>query len=82
MVWLLVFFVRLSWLTCTIQSKTALNQDKLTEKFKIMALSSLAAQNLNMSLPYSAIAKAIDVPVSEVEQWIIHGKILFLHDRS
>lgn len=44
---------------------------KLDNKVRILSLSRCASQSTSRSIPYSVLAASIDVPVEEIEVWII-----------
>ncbi|KAJ3739827.1 PCI domain-containing protein [Lentinula detonsa] len=45
------------------------------EKFDFLPLASLGFKNIGTNLSYTKIAEAIQVDVSEVEKWVIDGKL-------
>ncbi len=55
-----------SWL-----EKNGLDDAILTRKIRLLTLTSLAASSASRSLPYPAIAKALQVPQADVEMWVI-----------
>ncbi|KAI1398527.1 PCI-domain-containing protein [Hypoxylon fuscum] len=51
--------------------KEHLNGDKLKTKMRLLTFASLAASINSREIPYDAIVKALQIPVSEVELWTI-----------
>jgi len=52
--------------------QSGLDLSTLTRKIRLLTLASLAATSgQTRSLPYSAIAKALQIPASDVEMWVI-----------
>ena len=51
--------------------------DQLERKIKLLTLSSLAFKYIGQNLPYSEIAEALKIDTSEVEKWVIDGKLYF-----
>jgi translation initiation factor 3 subunit M len=49
--------------------------DQLERKIKLLTLSSLAFKYIGQNLPYSEIAEALKIDISEVEKWAIDGKL-------
>ncbi|KAI6914394.1 hypothetical protein D0869_08770 [Hortaea werneckii] len=54
-------------------SSNSLNEDTLDRKMRLLTLTSLAAQSSSdtRTLPYSRIAKALNIPSEDVEMWVI-----------
>lgn len=53
-------------------SESGLDEDALDRKMRLLTLASLAAQaSQTRTLPYSTIAKALNVPSEDVEVWVI-----------
>jgi translation initiation factor 3 subunit M len=53
-------------------SENGLDEDVLDRKMRLLTLASLAAQaSQTRTLPYSTIAKALNVPSEDVEVWVI-----------
>ncbi|KAI7451909.1 hypothetical protein KC336_g66 [Hortaea werneckii] len=54
-------------------SSNGLNEDTLDRKMRLLTLTSLAAQSSSdtRTLPYSRIAKALNIPSEDVEMWVI-----------
>lgn len=48
-----------------------LSQESNTRKIRLLTLSSLAASNISKEISYSTIASALDIPVDDVEVWVI-----------
>ena len=40
----------------------------------MLALADLGFQNIGQDLPYAQVATALQVPVTQVERWVIDGK--------
>ena len=55
-----------AWITAQ-----GLDADVLYRKMRLLTLASLAANTPSRSLPYKAIADALQVPVPDVEMWVI-----------
>lgn len=53
-----------------------LDKDQLERTIRLLALTSLAFQNIGQELPYSTIAATIDIESSQVERWVIDGTVL------
>ena len=54
------------------RSDSGLDEDALDRKMRLLTLASLAAQaSQTRTLPYSTIAKALNVPSEDVEMWVI-----------
>lgn len=51
--------------------------DQLERKIKLLTLSSLAFKYIGQNLPYSEIAEALKIDISEVEKWVIDGELYF-----
>ncbi|KAI5862085.1 PCI domain-containing protein [Durotheca rogersii] len=51
--------------------KENLNGDKLYRKMRLLTFASLAASTSSREIPYESIAKALQIPVEEVEMWTI-----------
>jgi translation initiation factor 3 subunit M len=49
-----------------------------TRKIRILTLSSIALQHVGESIPYSAVATALDIPLDQVELWVIDGRFVIL----
>lgn len=55
-------------------SQQSLNEDVLERKMRLLTLASLAAgSGQTRTLPYSTIAKALQIPSEDVEMWAIDG---------
>lgn len=55
-------------------SQQSLNEDVLERKMRLLTLASLAASaGQSRTLPYSSIAKALQIPSEDVEMWAIDG---------
>ena len=52
-------------------ASAGLDGEVLFRKIKRLTLASLAASSSSRSLPYSAIARALQIPEEEVEMWVI-----------
>ena len=52
-------------------ASAGLDGDVLFRKIKRLTLASLAASSASRSLPYSEIARALQIPEEEVEMWVI-----------
>lgn len=48
-----------------------LDEDALFRKMRLLTLASLAASSSSRSLPYSTIARALQIPSADVEMWVI-----------
>ncbi|KAK1769591.1 hypothetical protein QBC33DRAFT_531279 [Phialemonium atrogriseum] len=51
--------------------KEKLDHEKLERKMRLLTFASLAASTPNREIPYQGIAKALQVPLEEVEMWTI-----------
>ncbi|KAK4220093.1 hypothetical protein QBC37DRAFT_393876 [Rhypophila decipiens] len=51
--------------------KEKLDHEKLQRKMRLLTFASLAASTPNREIPYANIAKALQVPVEDVEMWTI-----------
>jgi len=51
--------------------------DQLERKIKLLTLASLAFKYIGQNLPYTEIAEALKIDNSEVEKWVIDGKLRF-----
>ncbi|KAJ1331458.1 translation initiation factor 3 subunit M [Microdochium nivale] len=51
--------------------KENLDDDKLTRKLRLLTFASLAASISSREIPYQAIAKALNIPLEQVEIWTI-----------
>ncbi|KAL2199301.1 hypothetical protein P885DRAFT_75719 [Corynascus similis CBS 632.67] len=51
--------------------KEKLDNDKLQRKMRLLTFASLAASTPNREIPYANIAKALQIPLEEVELWTI-----------
>ncbi|KAG4216916.1 hypothetical protein PC116_g34603, partial [Phytophthora cactorum] len=51
--------------------KEHLDGDKLHRKIRLLTFASLAASHSNREIPYESIAKALQIPIEEVEMWTI-----------
>ena len=51
--------------------------DQLERKIKLLTLSSLSFKYIGQNLPYSEIAEALKIDTSDVEKWVIDGKLYF-----
>ncbi|KAI0135622.1 PCI-domain-containing protein [Daldinia grandis] len=51
--------------------KEHLDGDKLHRKIRLLTFASLAASTPNREIPYENIAKALQIPIEEVEMWTI-----------
>jgi len=54
---------------------TDLDKTQLERKIRLLTLSSLGFKNIGQDLPYATIASALQVDSSEVEKWVIDGRI-------
>ncbi|KAG7097359.1 hypothetical protein E1B28_004710 [Marasmius oreades] len=52
-------------------AKHNLERAQLEHKIKLLTLASLGFKNVGQDLPYSKIAEAIQVDISEIEKWVI-----------
>lgn len=52
-------------------AKEKLDHEKLERKMRLLTFASLAASTPNREIPYQGIAKALQVPLEEVEMWTI-----------
>ncbi|KAK9480103.1 hypothetical protein V1514DRAFT_326418 [Lipomyces japonicus] len=52
-------------------ASVGLSEDALTTKIRLLTLATLASQSQSLTLSYSSIAAALDVPADEVEFWVI-----------
>ena len=48
---------------------------QLERKIRLLSLTTLAFQNIGRDLPYSSIAEVLQVEPSQVERWVIDGKL-------
>ncbi|KAK1782051.1 hypothetical protein QBC45DRAFT_448732 [Copromyces sp. CBS 386.78] len=48
-----------------------LDHEKLQRKMRLLTFASLAASTPNREIPYASIAKALQIPVEDVEMWTI-----------
>jgi len=51
-----------------------LDTAQLERKIRLLALADLGFQNIGQDLPYAQVAAALQVPVTQVERWVIDGK--------
>ncbi|AEO70435.1 uncharacterized protein THITE_72918 [Thermothielavioides terrestris NRRL 8126] len=51
--------------------KEKLDHEKLQRKMRLLTFASLAASTPNREIPYSSIAKALQIPLEDVEMWTI-----------
>ncbi|AEO53554.1 hypothetical protein MYCTH_76163 [Thermothelomyces thermophilus ATCC 42464] len=51
--------------------KEKLDNEKLQRKMRLLTFASLAASTPNREIPYSSIAKALQIPLEDVEMWTI-----------
>ncbi|KAL2165119.1 hypothetical protein VTH06DRAFT_415 [Thermothelomyces fergusii] len=51
--------------------KEKLDNEKLERKMRLLTFASLAASTPNREIPYSSIAKALQIPPEDVEMWTI-----------
>ena len=51
-----------------------LDQAQLERKIRLLALTTLAFQNIGHELPYATIASTVQIEPSQVERWVIDGK--------
>ncbi|KAI9841468.1 MAG: hypothetical protein M1837_000686 [Sclerophora amabilis] len=54
-----------------LDSQEGLDDGVLRRKMRLLTLASLAASTPSRSLPYSAIARALQIPADDVEMWVI-----------
>jgi hypothetical protein len=64
---------RIPGLCC--KMSTDLDKMQLERKIRLLTLSSLGFKNIGQDLPYATIASALQVDPSEVEKWVIDGRI-------
>lgn len=53
--------------------RAGLNEEQCVRKMRLLTLTSLAAENVSGSVPYSSIATELEVAEDDVEEWIIDG---------
>lgn len=53
--------------------KNGLSHEQNLKKIRLVSLAALASKNILNEVPYSTIAETIQVPVEEVENWIIEA---------
>jgi len=54
-------------------TKYNLDKAQLGRKIRLLTLATLGFQNISRDVPYSTLASALQVDVSEVERWVIDG---------
>lgn len=55
-----------------------LDQAQLERKIRLLALTTLAFQNIGHELPYSTIVSTVQIEPSQVERWVIDGTVVSL----
>lgn len=55
-----------------------LDQAQLERKIRLLALTTLAFQNIGRELPYSTIVSTVQIEPSQVERWVIDGTVVSL----
>jgi len=58
----------------TLTMPTEVPSSELEHKIRLLTLATLAFKHVGQSLPYSKVAEALQVDLSEVEKWAIDGK--------
>ena len=53
-----------------------LDQAQLERKIRLLALTTLAFQNIGHELPYSTIVSTVQIEPSQVERWVIDGTVV------
>ncbi|KAJ3145771.1 hypothetical protein HDU86_000638 [Geranomyces michiganensis] len=53
-------------------SENDLSEEDCQSKMRLLSFASLAASNVQGEVPYATIASALDVPVEDVEVWVIN----------
>jgi translation initiation factor 3 subunit M len=51
-----------------------LSGEEVLRKMRILTLASIGAERLGVEVPYSDIAKALEIETDEVEIWVIDGE--------
>ena len=52
---------------------TEISASDLEHKIRLLTLATLAFKHIGQNLPYSKVAEALQVDISEVEKWVIDG---------
>jgi hypothetical protein len=55
---------------------------EITRKLRLLALTSLCAKSQSKDIKYADIAAGLDIPVKEVERWVIDGKYIIASTSS
>jgi hypothetical protein len=48
---------------------------QLERKIRLLALADLGFQNIGQDLSYAQVSSALKVPTTQVERWVIDGKV-------
>ena len=60
-------------LLISVPSEEGVSADEITRKLRLLTLTSLCARSSTKDIKYADVAAGLDIPIKEVERWVIDG---------